>query len=90
MGYSVYSLRSGHHRDESEAEEFFDAAEKARKAVEKMHDLAREMEDRYGERYFGSRYGMRGDYYARRDHEGWDEMDMYGERRRRDSRGRYM
>lgn len=84
-------MRGGRHHDESEADEFFEAAEKARRAVEKMHDLASEMEDRYGERYFGERgrYGMRGDYYGRRDHEMWDD-DMYGERRRRDSRGRYM
>lgn len=53
--------------------------------VEKMHELASEMEDRYGERY----YGMRGGYYGRRDHGDWDD-EMYGERRRRDSRGRYM
>lgn len=85
MGYSVYSLRGGSHNPESEAEEFFEAAEKARKAVEKMHELACEMEARYGERY-----GMRGGYYGRREHENWDDMDMYGDRRRRDSRGRYM
>jgi hypothetical protein len=85
MGYQIYSLKGGHHREESEADEFFEAAEKARRAVEKMHDLASEMEHRYGERY----YGMRGDRYGMRDHEMWDD-DMYGERRRRDSRGRYM
>jgi len=90
MGYSVYSLRGGRSREESEAEEFFEAAEKARKAVEKMHDLACEMEDRYSER---SGYGSRGDYgrrgYGRRDHEDW-ERDEWSERRMRDSRGRYM
>ena len=85
MGYSIYSLRGGRHHDESEADEFFEAAEKARRAVEKMHELASEMEDRYGERY----YGMRGGYYGRRDHGDWED-EMYGERRRRDSRGRYM
>jgi len=84
MGYTIYSTKGAHHREESEADEFFEAAEKARKAVEKMHDLACEMEDRYSERY----YGMRGSY-GRRDHEMWDD-DMYMERRRRDSRGRYM
>lgn len=90
MGYSVYNFRGKSHHEDSEADEFFEAAEKARRAVEKMHDLASEMESRYGERYFGERgrYGMR-DYYDRRDHEMWDD-DMYGERRRRDSRGRYM
>lgn len=89
MGYSVYNLKSGYRHDESEADEFFEAAEKARKAVEKMHDLACEMEDRYSERYYGSRYGRRGDY-GRRDDEMWDDDEMYRERRRRDSRGRYM
>lgn len=89
MGYSIYNLKSGYRHEESEADEFFEAAEKARRAVEKMHDLASEMEDRYSERYYGSRYGMRGDY-GRRDHEMWDDDEMYGMRRRRDSRGRYM
>ena len=88
MGYSVYNFRSRHHSEESEADEFFEAAEKARRAVEKMHDLASEMEDRYSHRYYGMRDNY-GDRYDRRDREMWDE-DMYGERRRRDSRGRYM
>lgn len=87
MGYAVYNFRGGRHHG-SEADEFFEAAEKARRAVEKMHDLATEMESRYGERYFGEHDGYYGDRYDRRDH-GWDD-DMYGERRRRDSRGRYM
>lgn len=78
MGYRVYNFRDSRYGQKSEADEFFHAAEKAREAVEKMHELACEMEDRYGERYFG-----------RREHEMWDD-DMYGERRRRDSRGRYM
>jgi hypothetical protein len=89
MGYSVYNFKGGRHHAESEADEFFEAAEKARKAVEKMHDLACEMEDRYSERYYGERYDRRADRYDRRDHEMWDD-DMYGDRRRRDSRGRYM
>lgn len=33
--------------------------------------------------------GLFGGSYGRREHEMWDD-DMYGERRRRDSRGRYM
>lgn len=85
-------MRGDRYGRKSEADEFFHAAEKARAAVEEMHDLACEMEDKYGERYFGERgrYGMR-DGYGRRDHEDWDEMDdMYGMRRRRDSRGRYI
>lgn len=84
MGYAVYNLRGGSYgRKSSEADEFFEAAEKARKAVEKMHELACEMEDRYSERYFGDRYD-------RRDHDHWDDDDMrYEERRRRDSMGHY-
>jgi len=91
MGYAVYNLKGRHHSEESEADEFFEAAEKARRAVEKMHDLACEMEERYSERY----YGGRGDYYGHRDHEMWDDdprmdqRDPYMERRRRDSMGRY-
>ena len=85
MGYRVYSFRDSRYGQKSEAYEFFHAAEKARESIEKMHDLACEMEDRYGERYFG----MRGGYYGRREPEMWPE-DMYGERRRRDSMGRYM
>lgn len=82
MGYRVYSFgRKDHHG--SEADEFFDAAEMARKGVERMHELASEMEDRYGERFYGMRY----DGYGMRHHEDWDD---YGERRRRDSRGRYI
>ena len=77
-------MKSGRHNEDSEADEFFEAAEKARRAVEKMHDLACEMEDRYSERYYGGRgrYGMR-------DHEMWDDDMPYAERRRRDSMGRY-
>ena len=88
MGYQIYSLKGRYHHEESEADEFFEAAEKARKAVEKMHDLACEMEDRYSERYYGMRGGYYGDRYGMRDHEMWDD-EMYGERRMRDSRGRY-
>lgn len=93
MGYRIYSFSGkGHHG--SEAEEFFEAAEMARKSVEKMHHLASEMEDRYGERFYGDRYGMRGDYYGMR-HDGYGEREMWDEpmmheRRRRDSMGRYM
>ena len=85
MGYRVFSFRDSRYAQKSEADEFFHAAEKARESIEKMHDLAREMEDRYGERYFGERGG----YYGGHEPEMWED-DMYGERRRRDSRGRYM
>lgn len=86
MGYRVYSFGQRDHH-ESEADEFYEAAEMARESVERMHDLAKEMEHRYGERYFG----MRHDGYDRdRYPEHYDERDdMYGDRRMRDSRGRY-
>ena len=45
-----------------------------------------------GGRYSGGSqgsYGSRGGY-GMRDDEEWEEMDYMGERRRRDSRGRYM
>ena len=90
MGYRVYSFgRKDHHG--SEADEFFEAAEMARRSVEKMHELASEMEDRYGERF----YGMRHDGYGMRMHDGYGEREMWDdpmmhERRRRDSMGRYM
>ena len=77
-------MRDGRYGRRSEADEFFHAAEQAREAIETMHCLAEEMEDRYS-----SRMGMRGDMYGRREHEMRDD-DMYGERRRRDSMGRYM
>ena len=85
MSYRIISMRGDRYGRKSEADEFFHAAEKARAAVEEMHDLACEMEERYGERYFGERgrYGMR-------DHEMWDDDMPYAERRRRDARGRYM
>lgn len=100
MGYRVFSFGRKSHEG-GEADEFFQAAEMAMESVKKMHELACEMEDRYGERYFGDRqsyggrggYGMRGNYGRRGDYgerEMWDEMEDYGERRRRDSRGRYM
>ena len=78
MGYRVISFRG----EESETREFKEAAMMAKAGIEKMCELADEMRERYGERRF---YGER---YGRRDHE-WDEEDMYGERRRRDSMGRY-
>ena len=45
MGYRVYSFRDSRYGQKSEADEFFHAAEKARESIEKMHDLACEMED---------------------------------------------
>jgi hypothetical protein len=57
----------------------------AKEGMARVCELAEEMRDRYGER---GNYGMRGSY-GRRDHEDWEDDDMYGERRMRDSRGRY-
>lgn len=80
MGYSIYSMRGGYGQ-RSETMEFEEAAMMAKEGVRKMCELAEEMREQYGERRRGS-YGSRED---------WDGMDdMYGERRRRDSRGRYM
>lgn len=51
-------------------------------------------QDSQGGRYSGGSqgsYGMRSGYgYGMRDDEDWDSMDYMGERRSRDSRGRYM
>lgn len=80
MSYRVISFRG-----RSESHEFDEALEMAKEGMARVCELAEEMRDRYGERgNYGDRYGMRGDY-DRRD---WED-DMYGERRRRDSMGRY-
>lgn len=82
MSYRVISFRG-----RSESHEFDEALEMAKEGMTRVCELAEEMRDRYGERgNYGDRYGMRGGY-GRRD---WDDDDMYGERRRRDSRGRYI
>lgn len=81
MSYRVISFRG-----RSESHEFDEALEMAKEGMARVCELAEEMRDRYGERgNYGDRYGMRGDY-GRRD---WEDYDMYGERRRRDSMGRY-
>lgn len=81
MSYRVISFRG-----RSESREFDEALEMAKEGMARVCELAEEMRDRYGERgNYGDRYGMRGGY-GRRD---WDDDDMYGERRRRDSMGRY-
>ena len=94
MGYAVYSLRGGNYGRKSGAMEFEEAAMMVEEGLECMRELAEEMKEQYGERRGGS-YGSRGGYgmrgsYGRRDHDEWEDDDMYGERRRRDSRGRYM
>lgn len=80
MSYRVISFRG-----RSESREFDEALEMAKEGMARVCELAEEMRDRYGER---GNYGMRGSY-GRRDHEDWEDDDMYGERRMRDSRGRY-
>lgn len=91
MGYAVYNLRGGNYGRKSDSMEFEEAAQMVEEGLECMRELAEEMKDQYGGRgSYGMRrgYGMRGDYGRRED---WDEMDdMYGMRRRRDSRGRFM
>lgn len=89
MSYRVISMRGGNYGRKSEAMEFEEAAMMVEEGLECMRELAEEMKEQYGERRgsYGSRggYGMRGDY-GRRD---FEDDDMYGERRMRDSRGRY-
>ena len=91
MGYAVYSLRGGNYGRKSDAMEFEEAAQMVEDGLECMRELAEEMKDQYGGRGgYGMRrgYGMRGGYGRRDD---WDDMDeMYGMRRRRDYRGRFM
>lgn len=76
MGYRLISFRG----KRSDSREFEEALEMAKEGLSRVCELAEEMHDRYGERRRD--YGRRG--------EDWDEMEDFGERRRRDSRGRYM
>jgi len=90
MGYRVISMRGGNYGRKSGEMEFEEAAQMVEEGLECMRELAEDMKEQYGMRRggsYGSRggYGMRGDY-DRRD---WDDEDMYGERRMRDSRGRF-
>lgn len=88
MGYRVYSFGRKDHR--AEAMEFEEAAKMVEEGLACMRELADEMEDKYSSRMYGmrgDRYGMRGSYGERED---WDDMSGYGERRRRDPRGRFM
>ena len=88
MGYAVYNLRGGSYgRKSSDAEEFYEAMDMAKEGLERVCELAEEMANQYGER--GS-YGRRGGRRGYGEREDWEDMDGYGERRRRDSRGRYM
>ena len=90
MSYRVISMRGGNYGRKSGEMEFEEAAQMVEEGLECMRELAEDMKEQYGMRRggsYGSRggYGMRGDY-DRRD---WDDEDMYGERRMRDSRGRF-
>lgn len=95
MGYNIYSLRGGgYSRKSSDTREFEEAMDMAKEGMERICELAEEMREQYdGRRSYGSyargSYGRRGDY-GRRDDEMWDDDDMMNERRRRDSRGRYI
>ena len=87
-------IRFGEKSHSSDSREFEEAMDMAKEGMERICELAEEMREQYGERrsygsYARGSYGRRGDY-GRRDDEMWDDDDMYGERRRRDSRGRYM
>lgn len=84
MSYRIISMRGGYGQKSSDSEEFYEAMEMAKEGLKRVCDLAEEMMDQYGERR-GGRSG-----YGRRDGRDYDDMDDYGERRRRDSRGRYM
>ena len=85
MGYAVYNLK-GHRSD---AMEFEEAAQMVEEGLECIRELAAEMKEQYGGRggygMSSSCYGSR--YYGMRD---WDDEEMMNERRRRDSRRRYM
>lgn len=84
MGYRVISMRDGRYgRKSSDTKEFYEAMDMAKEGLERVCELAEEMAEQYGGR--GS-YGSRRGYAERGD---WDEEEMYGERRMRDSRGRY-
>lgn len=88
MSYRVISMRGDRYgRKSSDTHEFYEAMDMAKEGLERVCELAEEMADQYGERGGRGGYGSRGGYGRRDD---WEEMDGYGERRRRDSRGRYM
>jgi len=78
MSYRVISMRGGNYGRKSNSDEFYEAMDMAKEGLERVCELAEEMREQYG--------GRGG--YGRREHEDWDD-DGYGERRRRDSMGRY-
>lgn len=80
MSYRIISMRGDRYGRKSDTDEFYEAMEMAKEGLERVCELAEEMREQYG--------GRGG--YGRRDHEMWDDEMPYGERRRRDSRGRYV
>lgn len=83
MSYRIISMRGDRYGRKSDTDEFYEAMEMAKEGLERVCELAEEMREQYGGR---GGYGRRGRYGERED---WEDED-YGERRRRDSRGRYM
>lgn len=80
-------MRGGYGQKSSGSKEFYEAMDMAKEGMERICELAEEMMEQYGERRGGYGSRGRGGYGNRED---WEEMDeMYGERRRRDSMGRY-
>lgn len=98
MAYRILSFKDK--SSSADMMEFEEAMAMAQEGFDRVCELAEEMKDQYGERRgygyrggYGNRgnYGMRGGYGNRYgDRDEWDDDMMYGERRRRDSRGRYM
>lgn len=87
MSYRIISMRGGYGQKSSGSKEFYEAMDMAKEGMERICELAEEMMEQYGERRGGYGSRGRGGYGNRED---WEEMDeMYGERRRRDSMGRY-
>lgn len=81
MSYRIISMRDGQYgRKSSDVRDFYEAMDMAKEGMARICDLAEEMMELYGER----------EHYGRRDPEMWDDGREYSERRRRDSRGRYM
>lgn len=76
----MWEIREGYGRKDEVEEAYWQGYEDGcEEAYEKMGHRGG-YNQRGGSRY-GNRYGMKED---------WDDMDYMGERRRRDSKGRYM
>lgn len=70
----MWEIREGYGRKDEVEEAYWEGYEAG------CEEAYEKMGHRGGSRY-GNRYGMKED---------WDDMDYMGERRRRDSRGRYV